>query len=285
MKLADANAFRPLKPEMRWWLYFDSFLVLGAGIQLFVLTEQTDRYFAWTINPPVTAAFLGASYLGGLVLVFLSARERLWANARPAVPGVWLFTTLTLIATLIHLDRFHTDSAFGWIWLVIYVGVPPLLLWLFLRQQFMLKMPDPPRLYPLPYWLRISLSVQAAIMIVLGAVVFVAPQAASSIWPWTLTPLTGRAVAAWLIGVGCVAVNCIWEGDLRRVRVAMMACSALGILQFVVLARYANALDWSMPRPWVYLVFLLWFTLTALLGLRACVRVAALSSQTELSPA
>jgi hypothetical protein len=32
----------------------------AIGVPLVLLTTQTARYFAWTIDPPMTAGFLGA---------------------------------------------------------------------------------------------------------------------------------------------------------------------------------------------------------------------------------
>jgi len=97
-------------PGIRVILYVASFLVLSVGITLYFLSEKTDVYFSWTINPPLTAAFLGAGYLSSFLLELLSARERVWTKIRVAVPGVWVFTFLNLIVTLIHWDRFHFDS-------------------------------------------------------------------------------------------------------------------------------------------------------------------------------
>src|SRR5688500_10837759 len=107
MDTGDRSSVRRVTVAMRWMLYVAAFFVLCAGIQLFVLTEETDRYFAWTIGVPMTAAFLGAGYWAAGVLEFLIASERIWANARPGAPAVWIFTTLTLIATLLHLDIFR----------------------------------------------------------------------------------------------------------------------------------------------------------------------------------
>src|SRR5688500_10950706 len=132
---------QPLILDMRRWLWADSFLVLVTGIQCFVLADFTAAFFAWTINPPLTAAFLGASYWAAFPLVFLSAREREWARARVAVYGVLVFTTVTLVATLLHLDRFHLGSpqplarVAAWAWMAVYVLVPPSLLVLLLRQR------------------------------------------------------------------------------------------------------------------------------------------------------
>ena len=95
---------------MKWLLLAAGFLVFLAGFQLFILTEYTDRYFAWTIQPYITAAFLGAGYFSSFLMEFLASRKKQWVDARIAVPAVLTFTTLTLIATLLHLDRFHFNS-------------------------------------------------------------------------------------------------------------------------------------------------------------------------------
>ena len=55
-------AVKPIAPAMRWLLFAAAVLVFTAGFQLFVLTEHTGTYFAWTIANPLAAAFLGASY-------------------------------------------------------------------------------------------------------------------------------------------------------------------------------------------------------------------------------
>lgn len=55
------------------------------GLPLVLLTTQTAAYFAWTIEPPMTAAFLGANYWSSALLTLLAARETLWARGRVAV--------------------------------------------------------------------------------------------------------------------------------------------------------------------------------------------------------
>jgi hypothetical protein len=79
---------------MRGLLLAAGALVFLAGFQLFILTGQTDLYFAWTIQPPLTAAFLGAGYFPSFLLEVLAAREREWARTRIAVPAIFTFTTL-----------------------------------------------------------------------------------------------------------------------------------------------------------------------------------------------
>src|SRR5438046_199814 len=81
----------------------------------------------------------------------------------------------------------------------------------------------------------------------LGAALFIAPKATGPIWPWTLTPLTGRAVGAWLLGLGVAAAGSMLERDLDRLRPTMVAFALFGGLELIALARYAGDVDWGGP--------------------------------------
>jgi hypothetical protein len=194
---------------MRAMLIVSCITVSVAGFQLFVITEYTDRYVAWTIDVPLTAAFLGASYWGSFPLVLIASRQHAWARARVAVPGVFLFTVLTLLATLIHIDLFRMDSVYGWAWLVVYL-FGPVGYGVFAVRQLRIAGGDPPRQARLPAWLPLVLGVQAAIMLMWGTALFLAPQTTAALWPRALTPLTGQAVGAWLIRVGVTAAQMCW---------------------------------------------------------------------------
>jgi hypothetical protein len=254
---------RRLMRGMRRLLVIAGVLVFLAGIQLFVFPERTSRFFAWTIDVPLTAAFLGAGYWASVILEWLAARERLWARARIAVPAVLVFTTLTLVATLIHLDLFHLDRSIAlgtravtWLWIAIYALVPPAMLVLAVV-QWRAPGTDAPRARALPLWVRAVLATHAVVMVGLGAALFIAPEDAGSVWPWALTPLTGRAVGAWLLGIGVAAAQAVWENDLARVRVALLSYIALASLQLVALARYLDAVSFSEAATWLYVAFLL----------------------------
>src|SRR4029077_4669908 len=138
---ATDAGFKPLVRGMRWLLYTAAVLVLLAGFQLFVFTARSGTFFGWTILNPLDAAFLGAAYWASVAIEILSGRQRVWANARIAVPTVLVFTVLTLVASLLHLDKFHLGAAFAagprlvtWAWLGIYVLVPLLMVFVLIVQ-------------------------------------------------------------------------------------------------------------------------------------------------------
>jgi hypothetical protein len=260
----STGRYQPLTSGMRIMLYVASGLVFAVGITLFLLTEQTERYFAWTIAVPLTAAFLGGAYWSACVLEFMAARRALWADARVAVPAVIIFTALTLVVTLVHLDRFHFGApelitrAGTWFWLAVYASVPVIMTALLLPQR---RAPggEPPRTAPMPGWMRGALLVIAAILLVLGLPLLLAPEATLAIWPWGLTALTARAIGAWLIGLGVAAGHAAREADLVRSRPVMVSAVVFCVLQFIALARYSGNFAWGTPGGWAYLLFLVVF--------------------------
>jgi hypothetical protein len=236
---------KPLTGVTRGWLLLDTLLVLIAGIQLYVLSGHTDRFFAWTIAPPLTAAWLGANYLASIPLLLLSRRAGSWAAGRLSIFGVWVFTAVTLLVTLIHLDRFHLAAPglaariAAWGWLVVYVVVPPALLAV-AALQTLRPGGDPPRAAPLPILARLAFAAAALALLLGGAALFVFPTL--PLWPWMLTPLTGRAVAAWLLGLAVIAGHAALENDWARLRALMPAVTLLAALQLVALLRFVSTL-------------------------------------------
>lgn len=72
----------------------------------------------------MTAAFLGGGYLTAFAIQACVIRWRTWSRVWIAYPGMVAFTTLTTLATLLHLDRFHLTGAAAfavltaWAWLL-----------------------------------------------------------------------------------------------------------------------------------------------------------------------
>jgi hypothetical protein len=261
-EVVEPAAIRELLPGMRALLVVAAVLVFLAGVQLFVLTGRTDRYFAWTISPPLTAAFLGGAYWSAVAFEAMAARARSWAEARIAVPSVFVFTTLTLVATVLHVDKFHLGGEFEagtqavtWAWIAVYAVVPVLMVVLYLRQQ-LLPGGDPPRAVRLPGRLRAVVAVQAVVLLGFGGWLFVAPASAAELWPWSLTPLTARAIAAWMLGLGVAAAQALWEDCARRLRPAAVAYLAFGALEGVALLRHLDIPSWDEVSSWLYVAFL-----------------------------
>ena len=268
-------ALRPLVPGVRRLLFVAAVLVLLAGLQLFVFTGRTSTFFAWTIANPLSAAFLGASYWAAVSIEALAGRQKLWANARIAVPAVFVFTVLTLATTLMHLGQFHLGSGFAAgtrvvtvAWIAIYVLVP-LLMVAVVFVQMRTPGADPPRSAGLPAWMYALLAGQAIVLLGFGVALFAVPGQAASPWPWKLTPLAAQATGAWLIALGVAAVHALLERDARRLRPAAVGYILLAVLLAIALARYPSRFAWDSNAGTIYLIFLATMLLT---GAAALVR-------------
>jgi hypothetical protein len=271
---------------MRFLLGAFAVLTALATGALFVLSENTSETFAWTIEPPLTAAFIGAGYAAGCVLVVLCLRDHVWAHSRVPVLTILVFVVLTLAATLLHINRMHFDDDFGaldllakgaaWFWLAVYVVVPVAMLALLLRQE---RAPgdDPPPVHPVPGALRVALAVESAVLLVVGTLIYVDPTTGTTVWPWTMLPFTARVVAAWLIAFGLATALASVAGDLRRLRTAAIAYTVFGVLVLVAVARFPETIDWSSPAAWVFLGLAVAVVLTGAAGWRVAPATAGRS--------
>ncbi|CAN5400938.1 hypothetical protein BH24ACT9_BH24ACT9_11170 [soil metagenome] len=216
----------------------------------------------------MTPVFLGAAYWSAVALELSAARSRTWSQARIAVPTVFVFTTLTLIATLLHLDLFHFGAehppatrAVTWAWLAIYTAVPVLMIIVTVRQHRS-GVADLPRERRLPGWIRLALVVLVLVFGGVGLGLFLLPEESASWWPWQLTPLTSRAVGAWLISLAVASGHSLIEDDVARIRPLGATAVVFGVLQAVALLRYGGEVDWSSLPSIGYLA-----VLVTLLGL------------------
>lgn len=230
------------------------------GVPLFLLPTMTAVYFAWTIKPPLTAAVLGANYWASTALSLFAARQRFWSQGRVSISVALAFAPLTTAATFIHLDKFHLDSSgvtlvITWFWLIAY-GIYPIQLAVGLVKQLRTPGGDPPRTLPLPGWVKAILGVHAVVLVPLGILMFVAPDAAQSLWPWDLTPLTSRVLAAWVLAFGVGAAHAVYENEFDRVKVLLWCYPVLVMLQIVALARFGDVVRWQGLGAWVYVGFL-----------------------------
>ena len=249
-----------LSREMRVLLLASGVLVVLAGVQLLVLSERTEDYFAWTIDPSATAAFLGAGYWAAVAVEGLAAIETRWERARVAVPAVFVFTTLTLIATLLHIDIFHFDApefstrAVTWAWLAVYAIVPLIMGVLWWRQASR-GHADAGRFAPMPEWARAVFGVYGVTLLTIGGFLFLLPlPTAESLWPWEPAELSARAVGAWLISMGVLSVHALIEDDWVRLRPAAGGLFLLGAFQLLAMVRYRFEFDWGAGRTWVYVL-------------------------------
>jgi hypothetical protein len=216
------------------WILF--VLAAANGVFLYLLPGEADTRYAWSIKPPVNAAFIGAGFLAGTLatgLVLFAATR--WRSLSVLPPALWVLATSLLAATIIHHDRFKFHYAPTWLWVIVYAGVPiavPVLVYLQYRDRD--REPTPPADPRLNVVRGLSAVIGAALLI--GAIVLFASPTGSLArhWPWALTPLLARAVAAWYALFGTMLVSC--AVGLRRRSEAVIAYATLAAWCLLLLA-------------------------------------------------
>ncbi|MGO4299813.1 hypothetical protein [Leifsonia sp. RAF41] len=221
--------------------------LVAAFMLLYPLAATTDRFFAWTILPPITAMLLGSAYAGGIVFFVHVVRPNRWHAVRYGFPAVLVFATLLAVATFIHLDRFHFGFLAFYVWITLYITTPFLVLAaMIVNRGEDSREPDEQEV-TLPAWVRILLAVIGLCSLVVGLTLFVAPQLGISGWAWTLTPLTARVCGAILTLPGMVNLWMLrdprWSA-FRQIFQAQLISLALILL---ALALRGGELLWSRP--------------------------------------
>jgi hypothetical protein len=249
-----SDPLRPTTPGVRGGLVGIAAVIFLLGLSLFVFPGHTDRLFAWTIQPPLTAAFLGASYWAATTLALACAAEREWVCARAFAPPYLIAGVVLLVVTLVHIDKFHMDEVTGWAWLTLYAIFPPAMVALLL-QQIRVPGEEPPRLAPIPSAALGVLALQASVMVLLGTALVLVPLDAAALWPWPVTALTGRAIGVFVLAQGALIFTVCREHDWGRVRPAMLQYALLGVLHLVALLRFSDTVEWDRPAAFLYPVF------------------------------
>jgi hypothetical protein len=201
---------RPVGFGIRAFLVVATPLAFLGGTQVTLLSKHTAKFWAWTIALPISAIFIGASFLATSVLFAWGLQQREWIRVRAVVSGGPFVTVGLLVATLRHVGEFH--GPVGVIWVEAYVFAVPAF---FAAAVHQLSIPgfDRPVEDRLPAWLRGALGLQALLMLAWGILLFARPHDAGAVWPWPLTPLAAEAIAAWLLGIGGSAAYIAVRGD------------------------------------------------------------------------
>lgn len=184
------------------------FLVL-AFLILYFFPQTSGQNFAWSIQPNMTAMFMGAGYIGGAWLFVNAIFGKRWHRIAPGFPAITAFTVVMLLATILHWDRFDINHFPFVLWLGLYVVTPFLVPFAFLRNQSTASAAYEADDVSVPRIARMGLLALGIMLLAIAVIGFVMPNVLISIWQWQLTPLTARVMSGWLalLGVGGVVIS------------------------------------------------------------------------------
>jgi hypothetical protein len=170
-------------------------------------------------------------------------------------------TSLSLLATLRNLEPFAfgeggLTEAVAWIWLAVYVLLPPLVLTAFVRQEQRGGRREYETEAPALWATRLLLSGAGALVGALGIGLLADWDWLAEHWPWPLPALPAELVGTWLC---TYAAGFLWfalrERDWGRVRIAVVPAAIVLVLDLAAAGRFRGSLG-TGTRTAVYLGFL-----------------------------
>jgi hypothetical protein len=225
-----------------------------AWVTLFLLPDQTDHRFAWTITPTMTAMLMGASYGSAAYFYARLLLGRRWHHFGLGLVPTTVFTWLLLIATVLHWDRFHHGTfpflLWWWIYLITPIAVPAV--WL-ANRRYDPRTPETGD-RPYPKWLRAAMFAAGGIMCAIAAWMFLDPNGAIAVWPWALTPLTSRAIAAFVAIPAVGWLRIVVDGRWSAAK-PMLETLAIGlVLLLVAVVRAWEQFDHGSGFTYAYVI-------------------------------
>ncbi|MCC6612885.1 MAG: hypothetical protein IT320_05355 [Anaerolineae bacterium] len=226
-------------------------LTVAFGM-LYLFPERTEELFAWPLRPSMSAMMLGAAYLGGAYFFTRVALAKQWHTIALGLLPVSTFAGFLGVATLIHWDRFTPGHVSFLLWAFLYLTLPFVIAWVWSRNRATdPHMPDADY-PPLPTLARRALMGIGALLVVVSLLLFLLPDVMIPTWPWTLSPLTARVMAALFILPGIVGLGIGLDGRWSAARIILQA--QIGALVLILLALvFSRAdVDWSRAVAWMF---------------------------------
>jgi hypothetical protein len=205
----------------RWIAGIILLFLLDAVQLLWLVPDRTDELWAWEIQPELTSMVLASAYAAGAYFFARVMFGAPWRQVAAGFPPVIVFVWMAAAATFLHLDRFIEDNLAFAAWIALYtitpIGIP--LLYAYNQRHA----PRPVAAPEFPRGLRLALGAAGGAIVLIGLAMMVSPSTAIDVWPWTLTPLTARIMAAVVALYGSVWVSVALDGTRPGSRIPLEA--------------------------------------------------------------
>jgi hypothetical protein len=225
-------------------------VLLLAFVALYIFPTHTDIDFAWTILPGTSALLIGAGYTAGAYFFARLLTDKRWHRVQAGFLPITVFTICMLLATFLHLDRFHKGAFNFDLWTVVYIITPflvPFVWWQ--NQKTGLIGPEEHDVF-YPTIVRTTLKIIGGLGVLVFLLVLIRPALLIAAAPWKLTPLTARIFAGWSILTLCSVASVGFDGRWSATRILMESAMVGITLCILALPRMWKDLNFSNPMAY-----------------------------------
>jgi len=229
------------------------FLVV-AFIILYFFPHNTATLFAWEIKPPMTAMMLGCAYAGGIYYFTSLVLTHQWHRIKVGLIPVTIFASILNVATILHWDRFNHGTLPFFAWVSLYFTTPFIIfgLWLWNRKQDT-GQPDTSDVVVHPL-VRFVIGAVGATTLAIAIFLFLNPKLMIQLWPWALTPLTSRVMAAMFSLPGMVGLGMAMDSRWSSAQIILQSQGFSILLILIAVLRVRVEFNWSTPGIWLFTI-------------------------------
>ena len=233
--------------------FFVVLILVSGFIILYFFPDDTERLFAWTINPRMTPLAMGAGYAAGAFFFSRTILAKRWHQVGIGILPITIFSAAMGAATFLHWDRFNHEHVTFVLWTITYIVTPFLIPFIWFGNRVTdPKIPDEKDLI-IPLFARWIMAAAGVFQLAVGLGMFFFPEAFLSIWPWALTPLTARVIGGWFSLPGAGGLMIAAEKRWSAVRITLQGTLIYVGLLLLGVWRAWGDFDPAKPLTWAYL--------------------------------
>ena len=227
-------------------------VLVVAFVMLYLMPDNSGRLFAWPIKPRMSAMMLGATYLGGAYFFSRVVLARGWHTIRLGFLPVSTFAGILGIATILHWEKFTPNHISFILWAILYFSLPFIIPLVWYANQKAAVGSSITTEARFSSGLRIAIGGIGAVLLAASVILLIAPQIMIPLWPWTLSPLTARVMAAMFALPGLVGIGVALDARWSSARIIFEA-QAISILLFLLAMLPASAeIRWGQWSSWTF---------------------------------
>jgi hypothetical protein len=243
--IIEHSSKTPANLALKLWLGVEVVFGVLTILTLLFNPQNSATNFSWPIKPVVMAALFGAFYCAvsiAIVNVFLA---RYWQEVRVIVIPAIVFTSMMLLTTLLHWEKFSLTNKSFYVWLISYISPPPIFAALYVWHQRQSTAVGQALSSPLPVWARRVFRWHGLGLTGLALLFYLLPSLLTAIAPWPVTPLNARVLSVFLGGVGLLQLSIWRENGWFQIKRVMPLFIVLPIVVLIQLLRFSDEVQWA----------------------------------------
>ena len=252
--MTESNRSDRILPETRWMAALVIPFLVVAFVILYFFPNNTANLFAWGIRPPMTAMMLGSAYAGGIYYFSGLLMSSQWHRIKVGLIPVTVFASVLNVATILHWDRFNHGTLPFFAWTALYFTTPFIVFALWLRNRGQdTNLPDVIDA-TIPRSLRLVIGAVGVTTLAIALFLFLNPALMMQLWPWTLTPLTSRVMAAMFSLPGMVGLGMAMDFRWSSAQIILQSQGFSILLILIAVFRDRADFNWSTPGSWLFTI-------------------------------